>query len=94
MAGVSRLEAVRGPALVALCIAVVAGGCGDSDPQSQKELVVVVNAPFSTSAYVGDALANGAELAAAGQNAIGGIVVDNVSYTLKIRRMDTALSPS
>ena len=68
-----------------------AGGCGgggDSGPVTT--LTLVVNAPFSTSPYVGETIAHGVEL---GVSSAGQIDTGNGSYRLRVRRLDNALSP-
>ena len=63
------------------------GGDGDS-PDSAKTLLVAVNAPFSKTPYVGQTIADGAQLAADEAN----IQTDEGSYRLRIKRYDTGLS--
>jgi branched-chain amino acid transport system substrate-binding protein len=67
-------------------------GCGGDD-QHRATLTIAVNAPFSRTSYVGDAIARGASLAVQELNAGGGVGAGSTVYTLKIRRMDNALSP-
>jgi branched-chain amino acid transport system substrate-binding protein len=84
---------VRRLSLILLGLVLLATGCGGSDPKERKELLIVVNAPFSASPYVGDAIANGARLAANTQNE-GGIVAGDTTYTLRVRLLDNGRSPS
>src|SRR4029453_9009201 len=65
------------------------GGDGES-PDSAKTLLVAVNAPFSKTPYVGQTIADGAQLAADEAN----IQTDEGSYRLRIKRYDTGLSPT
>ncbi len=77
--------------VVALC-AVVAG-CSDdksADSTKTKTVTIAVNAPFSRTPYVGQTIADGAELAASK----AGVEVDGVKYRFRIKRYDTGLSPS
>lgn len=69
--------------------------CGGSSgpPEDARELVVVVNAPFSVNAYVGESIARGAELAVRQINEGGGVETATGTYTLRVERMDSALSP-
>jgi ABC-type branched-subunit amino acid transport system substrate-binding protein len=76
----------REPALL-LVVAVLAG-CGHSSGQRSHTLLIVVNAPFSRTPYLGKAIDDGARLAAAGQ----GVYVNGTSYGVRIRTMDTGLS--
>jgi ABC-type branched-subunit amino acid transport system substrate-binding protein len=74
-------------ALVAALCATVAG-CGDGGSSSEKTLMIAVNAPFSRTPYVGETIANGAELAAA--QAV--FASNGVQYRFRIKRYDTGLS--
>ena len=53
-------------------------------------MTIAVNAPFSRTPYVGQTIADGAELAASK----AGVEVDGVKYRFRIKRYDTGLSPS
>jgi ABC-type branched-subunit amino acid transport system substrate-binding protein len=72
--------------VAALCALVV--GCGDGGSKSEKVLTIAVNAPFSRTPYVGETIADGAELAA--QNAVVGS--NGITYHFRIKRYDTGLS--
>jgi ABC-type branched-subunit amino acid transport system substrate-binding protein len=77
--------------VVALCA--VLAGCSDdksADSSKTKTVTIAVNAPFSRTPYVGQTIADGAELAASK----AGIEVDGVKYRFRIKRYDTGLSPS
>ena len=82
-----RTWAVLGSALV-----LALPGCGGSNAKEGGELLVVVNAPFSRTPAVGQAIAQGAELAAAEVNGTAPVIVDGRSYRLRIRRLDNGLS--
>jgi branched-chain amino acid transport system substrate-binding protein len=84
---------VRRPALLLLVVvlAAFAAGCGGS--KRRGTLLIVVNAPFSQTPYVGDAISNGVNLAANQVNVAGGLQVGNASYRVRVERRDTALSP-
>ena len=84
--------AVRPLVLIAAVIGLTACG-GSSTPTSTKSLLVVVNAPFSRTPYLGRAIENGARLAAGEVNAAG-ITVGGQHYSLTIRTADTGLSPA
>lgn len=84
---------MRRLACLLLGLLLAAAGCGGSDPEQRKELLIVVNAPFSASPYIGDAIANGVRLAANTQNAGGGIVAGGTTYTFEVQLLDSARSP-
>jgi branched-chain amino acid transport system substrate-binding protein len=69
-------------------------GCGGSSSSSHRAtLTIVVDAPFSRSPYLGRTIENGARLAANEVNA-NGIRIGSTTYELRVRTLDTALSPA
>ncbi len=78
------------PVLAAL---VALAGCGSSEKQHGGSLLVVVNAPFSRTPQLGEEIARGAQLAAEEANRQG-IVAGDKRYTIRVERMDNALSPA
>lgn len=72
---------------IALCCVVAACGNGSSK-NSDTTLLVAVNAPFSRTPYVGETIADGAELAAA--TAV--VKTKEGTYRFRIKRYDTGLS--
>jgi branched-chain amino acid transport system substrate-binding protein len=80
-------------ALAALLPALVLAGCGGGSKQPRGSLVVVVNAPFSKTPYLGQAIEDGARLAASQLNATG-VRVGGRLYDLRIETLDSALSPA
>jgi ABC-type branched-subunit amino acid transport system substrate-binding protein len=78
------------PLLISL---VVLTACGGSNHASGKPLLVVVNAPFSRTPYLGRTIENGVRLAAAEVNA-GRLRIGDQTYRLKVRVLDSALSPA
>lgn len=80
-------------ALVVVFAAVVLTACGSRSSQQHASLTVVVNAPFSRSPYLGRTIENGTRLAASEVNAAG-IPIGGTTYDLRVRTMDTALSPA
>jgi len=76
---------------LAVLVALLAG-CGSSS-STTKSLVVVVNAPFSKTPYLGRTIEDGARLATSEVNAAG-LRIAGTSYALKIVPMDNALSPA
>ena len=80
--------------LALLALVALLAGCGSSTQSSpRKQLLVVVNAPFSRTPYLGQTIENGARLAASEVNA-GGLRVDGTTYDLKVQTKDSALSPA
>ena len=76
-----------------LTVALLAGCGGSSSSGRRRHLVVVVNAPFSKTPYLGRAIENGVKLAASEINAAG-IKIGDTSYELDVQPMDNALSPA
>lgn len=79
-------------AAVLVAVAVVAG-CGSGKPHAAKSLLVVVNAPFSQTPYLGNAIDNGTRLGVSEVDAVG-IRIHGTTYDLKVQTMDDALSPA
>jgi ABC-type branched-subunit amino acid transport system substrate-binding protein len=76
---------------LALLVVFLAAGCGGSDDSSSvRTLTIAVNAPFSTSPYIGETIAHGAEL---GAEVVGTVGTTDGSFRFRIRRLDNALSP-
>ncbi|MBW8837765.1 MAG: ABC transporter substrate-binding protein, partial [Burkholderia sp.] len=84
---------MRLPVLVPLLAVVALTGCGGSGKKEGGSLLVVVNAPFSRTPQLGESIAHGAELGASEANSAG-IVAGNKRYTIRVQRMDNALSPA
>jgi ABC-type branched-subunit amino acid transport system substrate-binding protein len=85
---------MRRLAAVLALVAVAATACGSHhDATPGRSLLVVVNAPFSETPYLGNTIENGVRLAAAQVNATG-IRVGNDEYHLTVQTMDDALSPA
>ncbi len=79
--------------LPVLLLALALAGCGGSGTKAGGTLVVVVNAPFSRTPQLGESIARGVELAAAEANR-SGVSAAGKRYTLKVERLDSALSPA
>jgi branched-chain amino acid transport system substrate-binding protein len=76
-------------ALVLAAMAVLAAGCGGDDgSDKEKTLTIAVNAPFSKTPYVGETIADGAELAASSAS----VDAKGTRYKFRIKRYDTGLS--
>jgi ABC-type branched-subunit amino acid transport system substrate-binding protein len=83
-----------GRVLVLVLVAALLAGCGGSTPPGKRTpLVVVVDAPFSKTPYLGRTIENGVKLAASEVNAAG-ITIGSDSYELDVQPMDNALSPA
>lgn len=86
----------RAVPLLAVALAVAVAGCGGSGggDDDAEPLVIAVNAPFSRTPYLGRTIFRGASVAAAdlgGQS--GRLQLAGKIYELRIRKLDTALSP-
>ena len=80
--------------LLVLVAAVALAGCGgSSSPSHRTPLTIVVNGPFSRSPYLGRTIENGARLAVQEVNA-NGLRVAGTTYELRVRTLDTGLSPA
>ena len=84
---------MRRPALLLLVVVLAASATGCGGSKRRGSLLLVVNAPFSQTPYVGNAIANGVTLAANQVNVAGGLPVGNATYRVRVERRDTALSP-
>lgn len=73
--------------LLALCVLLPACG-GDGSSGADKTLLIAVNAPFSRTPYVGQTIADGAQLAADEAS----IETDDGTYRFRIKRYDSGLS--
>jgi branched-chain amino acid transport system substrate-binding protein len=73
--------------------ALALAGCGGSEHARGKPLVIVVNAPFSRTPYLGRTIENGVRLAVGDINAAG-LRVGGASYELSVQTKDSALSPA
>ena len=81
------------PLLLALA---ACGGSGSSKSRPAKTLTIVVNAPFSTNAHIGETIDRGVRLALQDVSSGGRpeITVGKTTYRLRVRRLDNALSPA
>ena len=79
--------------LVIVSAAILLASCGGSGGDGGgTPLTVYVNAPFTGAPYIGETIAQGAELGASLVNTRG-LNVDGKSYVLRIERLDSRLSP-
>jgi ABC-type branched-subunit amino acid transport system substrate-binding protein len=86
------VRAVRRALLLAV-VALALSACGSQSAATRTSLTVVVNGPFSRSPYLGRTIENGTRLAVSEVNAAG-IHLGNKTYDLRVRTMDTGLSPA
>jgi branched-chain amino acid transport system substrate-binding protein len=78
----------------ALVVVLLLAGCGGhTSAVKRPTLLIVVNAPFTGTPYLGSAIEDGVRLAVAEQNA-SGIPVGTSTYNLRVQTMDSALSPA
>jgi len=85
---------MRRPLLLGLLAALLLTACGGHHSAAKRPtLLVVVNAPFTRTPYLGHAIENGVRLAAAEQNGHG-IPVGDTTYDLRVQTLDSALSPA
>ena len=76
-----------------LAVAILAGCGGSTSKTAPNSVLVVVNAPFSRTPYLGRTIENGVRLAASQVNATG-LRVGDTPVQLTVRTMDTGLSPA
>jgi branched-chain amino acid transport system substrate-binding protein len=86
---------VRAAAALALAfvLAAIAAGCGAHSSTAKGTITLVVDAPFSRSPYIGNTISNGVRLAAEQLNAQG-IRAGGKQYSIRVMRLDNALSPA
>jgi branched-chain amino acid transport system substrate-binding protein len=88
---------VRLARVVAILIALAAAGCGGTASNNKGDargsLLVVVNAPFSRTPYIGETIDRGVSLAVRDVNDRGGVTVGGRTYDVRVKRLDNALSP-
>jgi ABC-type branched-subunit amino acid transport system substrate-binding protein len=75
------------------CLVLFAAACSSRSSGSSSELLIVVNAPFSTSPAIARIIAQGAELAVDRINRNGGIQSAGAAYTFRLEKLDNGLSP-
>lgn len=79
---------------VALLAVLVLAGCGGSTTTSSSTpLLVVVNAPFSSTPYLGRTIENGVRLGATEVNA-SDLRIGSHPYRFEVQTMDSGLSPA
>lgn len=84
---------MRRLACVAVAAAALAGCGGHSSTAHRPTLLIVVNAPFTRTPYLGQAIEDGVRLAVAEQNAAG-VPVGKTTYDFRVQTLDNALSPA
>ena len=83
----------RSFAILLLVLLLPACSSGSEPSTPSGELLIVVNAPFSKSPYIGESIYRGVTLAIDEINAAGGVKLGDRSFTLEAERLDNALSP-
>ena len=67
--------------------------CSGGQTGDATELLIVVNAPFSKTPYIGRTISQGVRLAVSEINARGGVAVAGRAYRFRVQSLDNALSP-
>jgi branched-chain amino acid transport system substrate-binding protein len=85
--------------VVLLLLALAASSCGGSGAQKNgpaKTLTIVVNAPFSIDAHIGETIDRGVRLALQTVSSGGRpeLTVGKTRYRIRVQRLDNALSPA
>ena len=83
---------MRRAALLLVCVAVLAAGCGKSSRASGGKLVIAIDVPVTGSPYVAQTIRQGVALAANNLNSGGGVIVGSHSYHLSLKLYDNHLS--
>ena len=84
----------RGRSLVAAAlVAALFAACSGGSTADPAELLIVVNAPFSKSPYIGRTISQGVRLAVDEINRRGGVQVAGRAYRFRVQPLDNALSP-
>src|ERR687895_699401 len=87
----------KGPRLrafgIAAVLAAVVTACSGGPGADATDLLIVVNAPFSKSPYIGRTISQGVRLAVDEINARGGVQVAGRAYRFRVQTLDNALSP-
>jgi branched-chain amino acid transport system substrate-binding protein len=78
-------------ALVLVGLSACGGGSKSAD---SKQLLIVVNAPFSKSPAIGQSIEQGVQLAVDEINDDGGMRSGGSTYTFRVEKLDNALSPT
>jgi branched-chain amino acid transport system substrate-binding protein len=78
-------------AMTAVVVALTACSGGGSDPAT--DLLIIVNAPFSKTPYIGRTIAQGVRLAVDEINQRGGVEVAGRRFRFRVQVLDNALSP-
>ncbi|MDP8955579.1 MAG: ABC transporter substrate-binding protein [Actinomycetota bacterium] len=90
----SPLKRPRLPFLgIAGVLVTLFAGCSGGPAADASELLIVVNAPFSKSPYIGRTISQGVQLAVDEINGQGGVQVAGRAYRFRVQTMDNALSP-
>ncbi|HEX2089299.1 MAG TPA: ABC transporter substrate-binding protein [Actinomycetota bacterium] len=77
----------------AAVLATLAAACSGRPAGDAADLLIVVNAPFSKSPYIGRTISQGVRLAVDEINSRGGVQVAGRAYRFRVQMLDNALSP-
>jgi branched-chain amino acid transport system substrate-binding protein len=78
---------------IATVLATVVAGCSRGPEADATDLLILVNAPFSQSPYLGRTISQGVRLAVDEINRRGGVHVAGRVYRFRVQTLDNALSP-
>ncbi len=78
---------------IAAVLAAVVAACSGGPAADAADLLIVVNAPFSKSPYIGRTISQGVRLAVDEINSRGGVQVAGRAYRFRLQTLDNALSP-
>ena len=87
------MSRLRAPVLAAGSSSCSPAAASSARHGAHRSLLVVVNAPFSRTPYLGKTIENGVRLAASEVDA-SGLKIGGTAYDLKVQTMDSALSPA
>jgi ABC-type branched-subunit amino acid transport system substrate-binding protein len=83
---------MRRTVVVLAGLVLLAAGCGKSGHSPSGKVVIAVDVPVTGSPYVAQTIRQGIELATAGINEGGGLIVGNRSYRVQVKVYDNHLS--
>ncbi|HEX8100867.1 MAG TPA: ABC transporter substrate-binding protein [Actinomycetota bacterium] len=79
--------------LVGWLVTLLLAACPGRPTGDGSELLIIVNAPFSRSPYIGRTIAQGVRLAVDEINRRGGVTTAGRTYRFRVETLDNALSP-
>ena len=84
---------LRRPLAAAAVATALLSACSGGRTADATHLLIVVNAPFSKSPYIGRTISQGVRLAVDEINRRGGVQVAGRAYRFRVQALDNALSP-